>query len=96
MVVPTVRTHQRDHAGPAGRVPDVSRKPPPAPGPPAPAAATAAQFLAGQEITTTDCRQCGAEVSGLKGRYACGLCGWTNPWHEGHGDLPAPGPGPEA
>jgi hypothetical protein len=52
-------------------------------------ATPAVEFLASQEITTTDCRDCGSEVSGLKGRYACGLCGWTNPWHEGHGDLPA-------
>lgn len=40
------------------------------------------------EITTTECRQCGAQVSGLNGRYACGLCGWVNHWSEGYGNLP--------
>lgn len=51
-------------------------------------AAAAAAFLAGQEITITACRECGSEVAGINGRYACGLCGWTNPWHEGHTELP--------
>ncbi|WP_432043285.1 hypothetical protein [Streptomyces cadmiisoli] len=50
--------------------------------------AAAAGFLAAQEITTTECRGCGSQVSGVNGRYACGVCGWTNPWHEGHQDLP--------
>ncbi|GGV28141.1 hypothetical protein GCM10010277_10110 [Streptomyces longisporoflavus] len=45
-------------------------------------------FLESQEITTTDCRGCGTQVSGISGRYACGVCGWTNPWDEGHRDLP--------
>ncbi|MGW6062633.1 hypothetical protein [Streptomyces sp. NPDC055189] len=45
-------------------------------------------FLESQEITTTDCRGCGTEVSGISGRYACGVCGWTNPWDEGHRALP--------
>jgi hypothetical protein len=40
------------------------------------------------EITTTMCRECGAGVSGLNGRYACGVCGWVNPWTEGHTILP--------
>ncbi|MFF1574707.1 hypothetical protein ACFVWR_18360 [Leifsonia sp. NPDC058292] len=64
---------------------DHARKAQDAPGSPAEAAAA---FLAGQEITTTDCRQCGSVVSGLNGRYACGICGWVNAWHEGHGELP--------
>lgn len=44
------------------------------------------------EITTTRCRGCDAEVHGLDGRYACGLCGWTNPWTEGHRPLPSADP----
>ncbi|MFF8293549.1 hypothetical protein ACF068_30670 [Streptomyces sp. NPDC016309] len=40
------------------------------------------------EITHTDCRACGAAVSGLNGRYACGVCGWVNAWSEGHSALP--------
>ncbi|MEU9735159.1 hypothetical protein [Streptomyces sp. NPDC048002] len=52
------------------------------------AAAAAAAFLNTQEITTTDCRGCGAEVSGVNGRYACGVCGWANHWSEGHNRLP--------
>ncbi|MGW2044622.1 hypothetical protein ACWCPF_05495 [Streptomyces sp. NPDC001858] len=40
------------------------------------------------EITKTECRQCGADVHGLNGRYACGLCGWVNHWSEGYGNLP--------
>ncbi|MFG2632096.1 hypothetical protein [Streptomyces sp. NPDC048473] len=40
------------------------------------------------EITTTRCRGCDAEVHGLDGRYACGLCGWSNHWDEGHSPLP--------
>lgn len=43
------------------------------------------EFLESQEITTTDCRQCGTQVSGVNGRYACGGCGWT----EGHNELPS-------
>lgn len=53
------------------------------------AAAKAAEFLDGQEITNTDCRGCGIQIAGIKGRYSCGACGWTNPWHEGHGNLPS-------
>nr|WP_239105766.1 hypothetical protein [Streptomyces sp. SID8014] len=52
------------------------------------------------QITFTSCRQCGAEVAGLDGRYACGVCGWVNRYDEGHRVLPAaeddpdyPGPG---
>jgi hypothetical protein len=50
-------------------------------------AAAAAAFLDGQEITTTGCRQCGTEISGVNGRYAC-VCGWVNHWSEGHTALP--------
>ncbi|MFJ7904528.1 hypothetical protein ACIQ6V_29280 [Streptomyces sp. NPDC096198] len=48
----------------------------------------AVEFLASQEITQTQCRQCGSEVAGVNGRYACGVCGWVNHWSEGHNDLP--------
>ncbi|MFJ3271002.1 hypothetical protein [Streptomyces sp. NPDC086776] len=41
------------------------------------------------EITRTDCVQCGTEVYGIDGRYACGPCGWVNHWSEGNGALPA-------
>ncbi|MEW1565740.1 hypothetical protein AB0454_22475 [Streptomyces sp. NPDC093509] len=51
-------------------------------------AAAAAEFLAGQEITSTECPECGSHIAGIKGRYSCGACGWSNPWHEGHGILP--------
>ncbi|WP_420708400.1 hypothetical protein [Streptomyces sp. ERV7] len=27
-------------------------------------------------------------MAGLDGRYACGVCGWTNDWSEGHRPLP--------
>lgn len=50
--------------------------------------AEAAAFLANQEITTTGCRRCGTEISGINGRYACGVCGWVNNWAEGHTELP--------
>lgn len=50
-------------------------------------AEAAAAFLNGQEITTTQCAGCGKEINGIKGRYSCS-CGWTNPWWEGHGNLP--------
>ncbi|MFC5800085.1 hypothetical protein [Streptomyces formicae] len=40
------------------------------------------------EITRTDCHQCGTELHGINGRYACTVCGWVNPWSEGHTDLP--------
>jgi rubrerythrin len=52
-------------------------------------AAAAAAFLAAQEITTTECRQCGTQVSGVNGRYSCPSCGWSNPWTEGHRKLPS-------
>lgn len=48
----------------------------------------AVAFLDSQEITTTDCRRCGTQISGINGRYACGSCGWVNDWSEGHGELP--------
>jgi hypothetical protein len=44
------------------------------------------------EITTTRCSGCDAEVHGLDGRYACGLCGWSNHWAEGHRPLPGADP----
>lgn len=40
------------------------------------------------EITRTECRQCGTEIYGVNGRYPCTVCGWVNPWYEGHGELP--------
>lgn len=52
-------------------------------------AAAAAAFLDAQEITTTDCRKCGTQISGINGRYSCGSCGWVNHWREGHGELPS-------
>ncbi|MFF5532870.1 hypothetical protein [Streptomyces cinerochromogenes] len=51
-------------------------------------AAAAAAFLEGQEITRTQCVQCYSEIAGVNGRYACGNCGWVNPWTEGHKPLP--------
>ncbi|MFJ6739847.1 hypothetical protein ACIQOU_13185 [Streptomyces sp. NPDC091279] len=57
--------------------------------PPPDQAAMATEFLAGQEITHTECRQCGSSISGVNGRYACGHCGWVNHWSEGHTSLPA-------
>lgn len=44
------------------------------------------------EITHAECRQCGTQIAGLDGRYACGVCGWVNPWSEGYSDLPTPEP----
>ncbi|MEU5043191.1 hypothetical protein [Streptomyces griseorubiginosus] len=71
--------------------------PPPRPAAPAPdTAAAAAAFLAGQEITTTDCRGCGTQVSGVNGRYACGVCGLSNHWSEGHTALPPASEDPDA
>lgn len=40
------------------------------------------------EITYTNCRRCGTEIAGLDGRYACGVCGWTNHYSEGYHPLP--------
>ncbi|WP_425543823.1 hypothetical protein [Streptomyces crystallinus] len=64
----------------------------------APAADPATEFT--PEITHAECRKCGTRVAGLDGRYACGVCGWTNDWSEGHRPLPRaeddpdfPGPG---
>lgn len=51
-------------------------------------AAAAAAFLDGQNITTTGCRQCGTEISGVNGRYSCPACGWVNHWSEGDTELP--------
>ncbi|NMI57111.1 MULTISPECIES: hypothetical protein [unclassified Streptomyces] len=50
--------------------------------------ADTAATLADAEITATECRECGAEVHGLNGRYACGLCGWVNHWSQGSTALP--------
>jgi rubredoxin len=44
------------------------------------------------EITYAECRQCGTQIAGLNRRYACGVCGWVNPWSEGYSDLPEPDP----
>ncbi|KAA0943104.1 MULTISPECIES: hypothetical protein [Streptomyces] len=52
-------------------------------------AGDAVATAAGAEITTTDCRQCGAQVSGLNNRYACSYCGWVNHWSEGSNVLPS-------
>ena len=57
--------------------------------PPEDVAADTAATPTGAEITTTECRGCGAMVSGLNGRYACGVCGWVNDWSEGHTALPS-------
>lgn len=64
------------------------RQTPPVPVPSAETAAAAAAFPDGQETTAPQCRGCGKEIYGVKGRYSC-ACGWTCPWWEGHGDLPA-------
>ncbi|WP_327740947.1 hypothetical protein OHA87_47705 (plasmid) [Streptomyces sp. NBC_00493] len=65
-----------------------ARKQPVQPQPTREAAAAAAAFLDGQRITTTGCRQCGTEISGVNGRYACSCCGWVNNWAEGDSELP--------
>jgi predicted RNA-binding Zn-ribbon protein involved in translation (DUF1610 family) len=83
-VRPNIR--QRAGPGPAGKVSAVTTDQPTRQA--TETAAAAAAFLASQEITAMGCPQCGSEVSGLKGRYACGVCGWANPWYEGHGELP--------
>ncbi|WP_436737145.1 hypothetical protein [Streptomyces sp. BBFR102] len=44
--------------------------------------------MGASEITRTECRQCGTETFGVNGRYSCAVCGWVNPWYEGHGELP--------
>ncbi|MDT9682465.1 hypothetical protein RND61_10345 [Streptomyces sp. TRM76323] len=48
------------------------------------------------DITTTVCGACGSQVSGLNGRYACGVCGWVNNWAEGHSRLPSAEEDPDA
>ena len=93
LVLPSVRPHLRERAGRAGRVGFVTG-PKRAPSPMETAAAAAA-FLEGQQITTTGCRGCGAEISGLNGRYAC-ACGWVNNWSEGHTELPTADEDPDA
>lgn len=39
------------------------------------------------EITYIGCAQCGTQIAGLDGRYACPGCGWVNDWSEGHTPL---------
>jgi ribosomal protein S27AE len=95
VVVSAVRAHLGFRARPAGRVTVVTRRP--VQSAPAPeTAAAAAAFLDGQEITTTNCRRCGTEISGIHGRYSCGPCGWTNHWSEGHNVLPTADDDPDA
>ncbi|MFH8989480.1 hypothetical protein [Streptomyces sp. NPDC017940] len=48
------------------------------------------------DITRTECPQCGSEVTGLNGRYACALCGWVNHWSQGTADLPGADEDPDA
>jgi hypothetical protein len=99
MVVSAVRSHLRFGARATGRVAVVNRPvKPAAPSPPNPVqtAAAAAAFLAGQEITTTQCPGCGTEISGVNGRYACGVCSWVNHWSEGHTALPPASEDPDA
>jgi ribosomal protein S27AE len=100
VVVSAVRAHLGFGTGTAGRVADVTRPVKPASRlpdqSPAQTAAAAAAFLDGQEITTTNCRRCGTEISGINGRYACGPCGWTNDWSEGHTALPPASEDPDA
>lgn len=90
-----LRSDFRVHTGPSDRtdrVGGVSRTRKPAqimdPAQVEQAAQAAAAFLAGQQITTTDCRRCGSHIAGVNGRYACGACGWTNHWSEGSRELP--------
>ena len=59
-------------------------------------ATAAAEFLAGQEITRTQCGQGGTEIHGVNGRYACPGCGWISHWAEGHTDLPTADQDPDA
>lgn len=42
----------------------------------------------GPQITETECEGCGTRLAGLDGRYACGVCSWSNHWSEGHRELP--------
>lgn len=88
MVVPAVRARLRERRHRVGRVCVVTRRRTQPISTPETATA-AAEFLAGQEITRTQCGQCGTEIHGVKGRYSCGACGWINPWHEGYGELPS-------
>jgi rubredoxin len=77
-------------AGGVGTLPGMTDWQPGAPAQAPPADATSEPYF-----TTTLCPDCGAEVTGLAGRYACPLCGWVNSWREGHGDLPAAGDDPD-
>ncbi|MFD3698025.1 hypothetical protein ACFWUZ_18040 [Streptomyces sp. NPDC058646] len=45
--------------------------------------------IEGPQITEAECRRCGTLIAGLDGRYACGVCGWSNHWNEGHSQLPS-------
>ena len=62
---------------------------------PPPTLPAAVAFLDSQEITTTECRRCGTEISGVNGRYAC-PCGFVNHWSEGHNVLPTAADDPDA
>ncbi|MGW3763114.1 hypothetical protein [Streptomyces sp. NPDC005131] len=53
-----------------------------------PSSESANVFVTRTEITRTDCVQCGTEVHGIDGRYACPLCTWVNHWSAGNGALP--------
>ncbi|MGW0363177.1 hypothetical protein [Streptomyces sp. NPDC002990] len=44
--------------------------------------------LPAPELTEAECRRCGTYITGLDGRYACGVCGWVNDHSEGHRRLP--------
>jgi hypothetical protein len=95
VVVSAVRAHLGFHSGPAGRVTVVTRRriqPLSAPD----TATAAAEFLSTQEITRTQCGQCGTEIHGINGRYACAGCGWVSHWAEGHNQLPTADDDPDA
>lgn len=53
-----------------------------------PVPATDSAALSDTEVTTIECRGCGALVSGLNNRYSCTVCGWVNHWSEGSKELP--------
>ena len=83
-----MRADLRDHArtdDKVGAVTNRSKRPAVQPGT---TPAEAAAFLDAQEITTTGCRRCSTEISGINGRYACGNCGWVSHWSESHTELP--------
>lgn len=87
MAVPAVRPDLRNSPRPGDRVAVVTTSKRPAVDP-GTTPAGAAAFLEAQEITTTECRRCGTQISGINGRYACGGCGWVSHWSESHTELP--------